>query len=246
MSSSSINTHEFRLGSVPGDRTCLFWSILLLLKQYVLRMVTEDVPEYAFLAILDGAFMNGNLSTSHHGISFFKNDAVKKLNQQMRQRVADFIRNNLDMHNLVRNSTDRPYSISSYCDSLMQAAIFAGDLELKVLSDLLVTMICVITVTKDRGQLCVYPTLYGETNEDAKQCIFILYDDIGKHFSPLYKVNKNDINDKQTIFDRNDIATLALLQAFIKDNLHCKFNYASQTTIKICCYSFFQMVLESI
>ncbi|CAF0885705.1 unnamed protein product [Adineta ricciae] len=220
MSSSSTNTHEFRQGSVPGDRTCFFWSIILLLKQHILNMVIEDLPEYAFSAILDGTFMNGNLSTNHHDISFFKNHDIKKLNQQMRKRVADFIRDEVDLHNLVTNCTDHPYSIPTYCDLLIRAELFAGDLELKVLSDLLDTMICIITATKYRDQPYVYATSYGETNELAKQSIFILYDDIGKHFSPLYKVNKNDINDKQTIFRRNDLTAPTLLQIFIKDKLH--------------------------
>jgi hypothetical protein len=207
MTEISATTHKFCRGKVLGDGTCLYWCGLLVFKRFLLHIISEDLFNIYLTEILDK--------------DLFKWDIMQALNYALRASVTDYIREHEEMHDIVINSTNGCYSVAKYCSLIEDGDLWGGAPELRILSNLYNTLICVISLEKDKGKPCARISCYGEDNERATRCTFILYDKAKGHFDPLYVVNTQNLNEKETIFERNDITVVELLKKFIKEDLKC-------------------------
>jgi hypothetical protein len=207
MTEISATTHKFCRAEVPGDNTCLFWCGLLVFKLFFLHIITEDL----FNICLTESLVQ----------DLFEWDVMKAVNYALRARVTKYIREHEDIHDIVINSTDRCYPVEEYCSLIEDGELWGGAPELWILSNLYNTLICVISLEKDNGKPCVHISCYGEDNPTATRCTFILYDKEKGHYDPLYVVNTQNLNEKETIFERNDKTVVELLKKFIKEDLKC-------------------------
>jgi len=193
MDKISARTHKFCRGKAPGDRKCLFWSFL-------------DVMKPFLIAVL------GNV--------LFERDLMEALNEDLRVRVADYIRSHTEMHYMVLASAFGYKTVEQYCSDIMQVKLLAGEPELHALSSLYNILICKIDLINIRGDKCLSPSYYGEKNTLATQCVYIYYN--GRdHFDPLFIKNRTNPNEKETMFDPNDETVNDLLRKFIKEELKC-------------------------
>ncbi|UJR09686.1 hypothetical protein I4U23_013918 [Adineta vaga] len=221
MDKDSTNNRKFRCGIVASDGACLFWCILLLFKQYILRMLNEDLSTDAFSALFDCALLNQYLTDAITDGQFFKKKEMKEIIEKMLKQVTNYIRENEELSGLAKNSADRIHSAEHYCELITKRKLLAGAVELRVLSDLLDTLICIIFIRETNGKRTIITSSYGEDNRAAEQCVFILYEENKIHYSPLYMVNTENSDEKKTIFERNDTTMVELLKEFLKE----KFNY---------------------
>jgi hypothetical protein len=189
MGKISASTHKFYRGEAPGDGTCLYWSFLLVIKPLLVKRFGE--------------------------VSY---DLMKLINDGLRTEVAQYIRSHPEMYDMVLNSDTEYKDVVGYCSAIEQGKLWGGDPELKALSDLYNIIICVINPTKVTKENCLIPSYYGEGNPLATQCVYIYFDG-EDHFDPLYLVNMENLDEKETIFDPNDQMRNDLLKKFIKETL---------------------------
>jgi hypothetical protein len=220
MTKISATEHQFRRARVPGDGTCLFWCGLLVFKLLLLNILGENITTSFFLEVLNEDLFNMCL-TEILDDDLFELDLMEKLNYALRSRVANYIRDHEEMHETVINSTDRRYPVAKYCSLIKRGKLWGGAPELRILSNLYNTLICLISLEKDKGKPCVRIFCYGEDNPTATRCTFILYDEEKGHYDPLYVVNTQNPDEKETIFERNDKTVIELLKKFIQDDLKC-------------------------
>jgi hypothetical protein len=216
----SVSTHKFCRGKVPGDGSCLYWSILLVLQLLSIEMFGADLSNMLLTEVLIKEAFKGYL--------------LEEVNEGLRVQVADYIRAHSEMHDMVLNSDTEYKDVEEYCSAIEQGKLWGGDPELNVLSILHNIKICVIDptkVTKNNGLLTLY---YGEENPSATQCVYIYFD--GNHFDPLFMVNMNNSNEKETKFDPDDQMVNDLLKKFIEEEL--KRNYTLYETNTICIFHF--------
>jgi hypothetical protein len=211
---------RFCQANVPDDGTCFFWSILLLFKLRLLDILVECGINDVLSDILEDGLFDEPLDDLGND-EIFESNNVKSLNEAIREKVAHYIRTDEENHSLVINSIDQDLPVERYCDLIRTGEVWAGELEIRASSNLLNTLICVITLEEMDGKPRVRTSFYGENNPDAKQCVFVLYDKKKGHYSPLYLTNSENPSEQETIFDRNDPRLPELLSEFIKDKLKC-------------------------
>jgi len=171
MTKISATTHQFRRAKVPGDGTCLFWCGLLVFKMLLLKILGEDLTTSFFIEVLNDNLFNMRL-TEILDDNLFELDVMKALNYALRARVADYIREHEDIHDIVINSTDQCYPVAKYCSLIERGKLWGGAPELWILSNLYNTLICLISLEKDNGKPCVRISCYGEDNPTATRCTF--------------------------------------------------------------------------
>jgi hypothetical protein len=196
MCKTFAETHKFCRGTVPGDGKCLYWSFLLGIRPHLI----ETLRNISFQPDLKNAL----------------NDS----NEDLRLRVAKYIREHTELHDLVlAEDEDEEYeTIEEYCSAVERGELWGGDVEKKVLSTLFNILICEISPGITRAGKCLNLRYYGEDNPLATECIYIYYNG-EDHFDPLYVVEMENSNNKQTIFDPNDQMVNNILRKFIKEEL---------------------------
>jgi hypothetical protein len=204
MGKISAITHKFCRGKVPGDGTCLYWCILLVRQLLSKEIFGEDLSKILLTEILIEQEFTGDL--------------LKEMNEGLRIEVAEYIRNHPEMHDMVLNTDTKYEDVVGYCSAIEQGKLWGGDPELKALSDLYNIIICVIDPRKVTKKNCLIPSYYGERNPLATECVYIYFDG-EDHFDPLYLVNMENLDEKETIFDPNDQMRNDLLKKFIKETL---------------------------
>jgi len=154
-------------------------------------------------------YVNGTLTTSE--------------NKCLRALVAGYIPNKKEWHSSVLESNTKYKTVKDYCDQIKKGNSPGGKFELQALAMIARLVICVISMTKtDQGNVNTKIFNYGKDEESFKECVYILYDEENKHYDPLYIINKEDPQEKLTIFERDDDAVSELLVKFIREELHGK------------------------
>jgi hypothetical protein len=162
-------------------------------------------------------------------LAVFKLPSEEIYNEDLRIQVANYIRDHPDLHGWVLYS-GRYETVEEYCSSLEQGDLFAGDIELKVLSKLFNTVICVIFITKQGKEKKVWSSYYGSDNPLATKCVYIHCEELFRkkkegHYEPMYLMDMQNSNEKETIFDPDDDTVNQLLRKFIKEVLECNYYY---------------------
>jgi hypothetical protein len=214
MPNKSGGTQQFRRGKVPADGTCVYWCILLLLKMCSKDLLGEDL-----FNVLLSEVLNEYL---------FKLDLMKMLNEGLRKQVANYIRSHKELHNWVLNSGTSCKTVEEYCSLIEQGKLWGGAPELRALSELLNIIICVISMTKSEEEKRVWCDYYGEDNQSAEKCVYILYDEEKGHYDPIYLMDMQNPSKKETEFDPNDEMVNDLLRTFIKEELKCNYYYTQR------------------
>jgi hypothetical protein len=154
-------------------------------------------------------YVNGTLSTID--------------NKRLGSLVADYILNKEDLHRSVLDSNRKYKTIKDYCDQIKKGNLSGGKFELQALAMIGRLVVSVVSMTKtDQGNVNIKIVNYGEHVESFKECVYILYDEENKQYDPLYVINKEDPQEKLTIFERDDDAISKLLDKFIREELHGK------------------------
>ncbi|CAF3934799.1 unnamed protein product [Adineta steineri] len=135
--------------------------------------------------------------------------------QGLRDQVAAHV-SNMDIDDIqLQSGTDRP-NRQQYCNRIRKGA-WAGGLELEALSQIYHIMIKVIILRKDQQQnssIDIMP--FGKDDKSCIDCIYIVFDEAKSHYEPLYLCNIKNLQDKRTIFNRDNILVDFLLPDFIK------------------------------
>jgi len=154
-------------------------------------------------------YVNGTLSTID--------------NKRLGSLMADYILNKEDLHRSVLDSNTKYKTIKDYCDQIKKGNLPGGKFELEALAMIAHLVICVVSMIKtDQGDVIIKILNYGEHEESFKECVYILYDEENKRYDPLHVTNKEDPQEKLTIFQRDDDAISELLDKFIREELHGK------------------------
>jgi hypothetical protein len=164
------------------------------------------------------------------GLAVFKLPSTKLCNKALRILTANYIRRHPDLHVWVLNSGTTCKTVEEYCSSLEQGRLLAGEIELKVLSKLFNTVICVIFITKQGKEKKVWSSYYGSDNPLATKCVYIHCEELFRkkkegHYEPMYLMDMQNSNEKETIFDPDDDTVNQLLRKFIKEVLECNYYY---------------------
>ncbi|CAF0731505.1 unnamed protein product [Adineta steineri] len=106
-----------------------------------------------------------------------------------------------------------------YCDKIRSGA-WGGESELVALSRMYHIIIKVVNLRRDQQQnLPVNPINHGEDDKSCTNCIYIIFDNAKLHYVPLYLYNKENLQDKRTIFDLHDTCVDILLPDFVKNEI---------------------------
>ena len=143
------------------------------------------------------------------------------VNKRLRSMVADYIRKNTNLHSAVLERGTTCKTIADYCNQIEKGKLRGGEPEVRALATLCRILIRLVTMTKTvQGNVNITISNYGEHEESFKECVYILYDEENQHYDPLYVINKENPDEKLTIFGRNDQAVLNLLCKFIREEFH--------------------------
>ncbi len=144
-------------------------------------------------------------------------------NKRLRILVADYIREHKNLHPAVLESGTSCKTVEEYCNKIEKHNLWGGEPEVRALAMISRILLRLVSRTKTaQGKYVTTILNYGEHMESFKQCVFILYDEENKHYDPLFMINKQDSNEKLTIFRRDDEEVSKLLGKFIREELHCK------------------------
>jgi hypothetical protein len=142
-------------------------------------------------------------------------------NKKLRSMVAAHIRKHEDLHLVVLQNGVHCETVGDYCDKIEKSNLWGGEPEIRALAMLSHILICLVWIkptAQDDTEICIIN--FGEDEDSVTQCAYILYDQANKHYDPLYVINKQDPNEKMTIFPRDDKTIAALLSRFIREELH--------------------------
>jgi len=132
-------------------------------------------------------------------------------NTRLRSMVADYIRKHPNLH------------LSAVESEIEKHNLWGDEPEIRALVMLSRIIIRLVYKTKTvQGEYAINILNYGEDIESFKECVYILYDEENKHYDPLYLINKQNSDEKLTIFQRNDETVSELLGTFIREQLHGK------------------------
>lgn len=206
---------RIRRGWVPGDGTCFFWSVLMLFKHRL---------HHLFYYVMDTLSIGDLVSLPMAKLAKgqFRSAAMRSLNEQLRSLIADGILGDTDISDFVAGIVGKDASVDSYCQRIRKGELWGGDPEFRVTSNIFQTLVCVVTLRPPGNDKRVYLSCYGEGNKAARQCVFVLYDQANRHYSPLYLAASDNLADEETIFDRTDVRLQSLLAQFIEEDLRCK------------------------
>jgi hypothetical protein len=138
-------------------------------------------------------------------------------NQQLRSMVATYIREHKNLHSVVLQTG--VHCVEDYCYKIEKGNLWGGEPEIRALTMLGRILICLVWIKPTaQDDICILN--YGEDKNSFKECVYILYDEANKHYDPLCVINKQDPNEKMTIFPRDDKTIAALLSRFIREELH--------------------------
>jgi hypothetical protein len=138
-------------------------------------------------------------------------------NKSLRLQVADYIRGREKLHSLILESNTKYKTVKDYCNQIEKGNLSGGEFELHALAMLGKLVIRVVSITLDIKVLN-----YGEHAESYKECVYILYDEEKNHYAPLYIINKENLDEKSTIFQREDQMIRNLLDVFIQKDIYGK------------------------
>ncbi|CAF5177242.1 unnamed protein product, partial [Rotaria sp. Silwood1] len=93
-------------------------------------------------------------------------------------------------------------NFEEYWNKIQQGVILDGSPALKVLASLYPNyLFCFILKTKNEyGKIVIEVVKYVENISSYKKCVFIYYDGIANHYSPLYLYNKNNEEEEKSNF----------------------------------------------
>jgi hypothetical protein len=152
------------------------------------------------------------------------NDILKSMdNKRLRSMVADYIRNHENLHLSVLQSGTLCKTVEEYCFKIEKHNLWGGEPEIQALSMLSHKLIRLVTKSKTvQDKYFINILNYGEHVESFKECVYIFYDAENKRYDPLYLINKQNSDEKLTIFQRHDKTVSELLGKFIREQLHGK------------------------
>ncbi|CAF5034506.1 unnamed protein product, partial [Rotaria sp. Silwood1] len=112
-------------------------------------------------------------------------------------------------------------NFEEYWNKIQQGVILDGSPALKVLASLYPNyLFCFILKTKNEyGKIVIEVVKYVENISSYKKCVFIYYDGIANHYSPLYLYNKNNEEEEKSNFKYDNDVMRILLLKFIQQKL---------------------------
>ncbi|CAF3790478.1 unnamed protein product [Rotaria sp. Silwood1] len=112
-------------------------------------------------------------------------------------------------------------NFEEYWNKIKQGVILDGSPVLKVLASLYPNyLFCFIfKITNEYGKIVIEVVKYVENISSYKKCVFIYYDGIANHYSPLYLYNKNNEEEEKSNFKYDDQIMRSLLFKFIQQKL---------------------------
>ncbi|CAF1364936.1 unnamed protein product [Adineta steineri] len=112
-------------------------------------------------------------------------------------------------------------TVEQYHKQIKKGQLHDGEIEIQALSIICHILIWVVSMAKnDQGSINVKMSKYDGYAQQFEKCVYILYDEEAKRYDPLYIVNKDNRDEKLTIFERDNTETLDLLRTFIQEELH--------------------------
>ncbi|CAF1426554.1 unnamed protein product [Adineta steineri] len=154
-------------------------------------------------------------------IRYVNNTNGTSNNKTLRNFVAERIFKNENLRTAILGRQTNCTTAAQYREQIKKGQLHDGAIEIKVLSNLCDLLIRVVSMKENHPDSTNLPYLeYGDDAKTTNKCVYILYDEEAKHYDPLYIVNKDNPDEKLTIFERDNTETSDLLRTFIQEKLH--------------------------
>ncbi|CAF3088861.1 unnamed protein product [Rotaria sp. Silwood2] len=142
--------------------------------------------------------------------------------KHMRDAMVKYISKDENLKTIAITSIDNCKDIKDYY-ARARSNLYGGDFEILALAKLYKKLIILISININKqDEPNVNISYYDDETSPFFECIYILYDDVLRHFDPLIVINKKNKKEEFKIFEHGDPTIRNLIIQFIREDL--KFN----------------------